>query len=331
MSEEAPNTFTDSAPLFQINLLQQYINALIVNVKLEPLPREFNLIFDSGAVNGIMGIGAALYLRHLEKLKYIKINKVSGCSIGSLIAVWYLCGCPNTMYGYIETLFWHYKNNKNFFVFEQIVHDTISKLFPAEADVERLNGIFYINYYDTKDSKQCVVSQFENRAHLIACILRSSHIPFITNVNHKFEGRYVDGIAPYIFPEDMDTKKKDNKKDKKDNNCKNLFIQLIQFTAPFKSLDIKNEQNIYSRLIRGVVDTNEFFINDSDAICSHVNYKTKLHLYTRKKIVYLILFLIEYFILIREAIPDSLKKTELYHRLASLCRSLWLKTLNQVV
>ena len=312
---------TASAPLFHINLLQQYIKALSVNVKPEAEPdaepAELNLIFDSGAVNGLMGIGAALYLHHLEKLNYIKINKVSGCSIGSLIAVWYLCGCPDTIYTYIETLFSHYKTNKNFFIFEQIINAAILQLFPTEAAVERLNGIFYINYYDTEQSKQCIVSHFENRAHLITCILRSAHIPFITSPAHKFEGRYIDGIAPYIFP--------------MDRNCKNLFIQLIQFTAPLKSLHIKKEQNIYSRLIRGVVDTNEFFINDSNAICSYVNYKTKIHLYIRKKFVYLILLLIEYFILIQKAIPDFFKETELYDKLASFCNSLWHQSLNCMV
>jgi predicted patatin/cPLA2 family phospholipase len=320
---ETPST---SSPLFHVNLLQQYIKALSVNVKPEGEPhtvRELNLIFDSGAVNGLMGIGAALYLHHLEKLNYIKINKVSGCSIGSLIAVWYLCGCPDTIYTYIETLFSHYKTNKNFFVFEQIVNSAILQLFPAEADVSRLNDIFFINYYDTEQSKQCVVSHFENRAHLITCILRSAHIPFITSPAHKFEGRYIDGIAPYIFP--MDRNNNNN------NKCKNLFIQLIQFTAPLKSLHIKKEQNIYSRLIRGVVDTNEFFINDSNAICSYVNYKTKIHLYIRKKFVYLILLLIEYFILIQKAIPDFFKETELYDKLASFCNSLWRQSLNCMV
>jgi hypothetical protein len=302
-----------AAPLFHINLLRQYINALSVNIKVEPEPKQLNLIFDSGAVNGLMGIGAALYLKHLEKINYIKINKISGCSIGSLIAVWYICGCPDTMYEDIDTLFKHYKSNKNFFIFEQVVKKTIRQLFTTDEDIRKLNDVLHINYYDTQDARQCVVSKFKDSTHLLTCILRSSHIPFLTNNCHKYEGRYVDGIAPYLFEEGN-----------------NLFIQLIKFTSPLKSLNIKKEKNIYSRLIRGVVDTNEFFINDCSKLCSYVNYKTKLHLCARQYFVFFILYLIEWFIYFKKIIPHTFKKTVLYNKLCSYFHFIWLHILDKL-
>lgn len=302
-----------ASPLFHINLLRQYINALSVNIKLEPEPKQLNLIFDSGAVNGLMGIGSALYLKHLEKINYIKINKIAGCSIGSLIAVWYMCGCPDTMYEDIDILFSHYKANKNFFIFEQVVQKTIRQLFATDEDIHKLNDVLYINYYDTKECKQCVVSKYKDRTHLITCILRSSHIPFLTNDCHKYEGRYVDGIAPYIFEEGN-----------------NLFIQLIKFTSPLKTLNIKKEKNIYSRLIRGVVDTNEFFINDCSRLCSYVNYKTKLHLCLRQYFVFFVLYLIEWFIFLKKNIPIIFKNTVLYHKLCSFFQISWLHILNKL-
>ena len=310
-------------PLFHISILKHYIRALSVNVKPDLQPRELNLIFDSGAVNGLLGIGAALYLLHLEELNYIKINKISGCSVGSLIAAWYICGCPDSMYSEIETLFAHYKTHKNFFIFKNIVSKVICELFPQEKDIERLNGFLYINYYDTKERKQCVVSNFKDRAHLTTCILRSSHVPFITNPCHKLEGRYVDGIAPYIF-------KEDKQGNDKQSNSKNLFIQLIKFTSPLKSMNIKKDKNIYSRLIKGMVDTNEFFINGSSGICSYVNWKTKINLYTRKKIVYWFLILIDIILLLRNSMSESLKETYLYRKLISLCRLIWVKIFNKL-
>jgi len=306
-------------PLFHINILKQYIRALTVNVKPELFPQELNIIFDSGAVNGLLGIGAALYLLHLEELNYIKVNKISGCSVGSLISVWYICGCPDSMYSEIEALFNHYKTHKNFFLYKEIVGRVVQELFPQDADIERLNGILYINYYDTKQKKQCVISNFKDREHLIRCILRSSHVPFITNACHKLEDCYVDGIAPYIFSED------------KQKQCKNLFIKLIEFTSPLKTMNIKGDENIYSRLIRGIVDTNEFFINGSSSICSYVNWKTKIILYARKRFVYWILILIDLIILLRNKIPISLKETYLYRKLVSLCRLLWVKLFNYLI
>lgn len=303
-------------PLFHINILRQYIRALTINVKPVPLPQEVNLIFDSGAVNGLLGIGAALYLQHLEQINNIKINKIAGCSVGSLIAVWYICGCPDSMYSEIENLFSHYKTQKNFYIYKDIVTKIIGELFPNEIDVERLNGVIYINYYDTLKCKQCVVSNFKNREHLITCILRSSHVPFITSPCQKADDRYVDGIAPYIFPV------------KEQNQCKNLFIQLIQLTSPVDSMNVRKETNIYTRLIRGVVETNDFFVNGSSPICSYINCYTKINLYTRKKIVYLILILIDILILLRNHIPPSLKKTNFYRKLVSLCRLLWAKLMD---
>ena len=303
-------------PLFHINLLRQYINALSVNIKIEKEPIQLNLIFDSGAVNGLMGIGAALYLQHLEKIKYIKVNKISGCSIGSLIAVWFACGCSDTMYEEIDRLFLYYKTHKNFFIFEKIVTKIIEQLFATDEEVStKLNDLLYINYYDTKKGKQCVISKFKDRQHLIQCILRSSHIPFLTNSSHKFEDRYVDGIAPYIF-EDTESKVTESKLSKP----KNLFIKLIQFTSPLESLNIKNEKNIYSRLIRGVVDTNEFFLNGSVKLCSYVSYTTKIHLFLRQYFVIFILYLIELFIFFKKNIPVALKKTYYYKKICSICR-----------
>lgn len=307
----------DPSPLFHINLLRQYINALSVNIKIEPEPKQLNLIFDSGAVNGLMGIGAALYIHDLEKSKYLHVNKISGCSIGSLIAVWYSCGCPDSMYSYIDTLFSYYKQNKNFFIYEEMVTKLIHQLFPNDEAVSAmLNERLYINYYDTKKCKQRIVFKFKNRLHLIKCIVKSSHIPFLTNKCHKYQGRYVDGISPFIFP----TKK----------NCKNLFIQLINFTDLFKSLNIKREKNIYSRLIRGVVETNEFFINNSSSLCCYVSYKTKLHLFLRQYFIIFFLSLLDYFIFIKNNIPCSFKETNCYSRLCLFGRTCWLQLLDNM-
>jgi len=311
---ETTFSMTDT-PLFHVNILQQYIKALIVNIKPERLPKKINLIFDSGAVNGLLGIGAALYIHHLEKAAYMKINKISGCSIGSLIAVWYICDCPDTMYGEMETLFAYYKINKNFYIFEQIVTKVIFQLFPTEG-LEKLNGRLYINYYDTKKSKQRVISHFKSRAHLITTILRSAHIPFLTTNSHKFQGRYVDGIAPYIFPTQ--------------SNCKNLFVQLIHFTDICKSLNIKREKNIYSRLIRGVVDANEFFINDMSHSCRYVSYKTKIHLYLRQYFMYFFLAFLDAVIALKNSMPDAVKETVCYHKMCLISQRSWLYLLNSM-
>ncbi len=308
----------NESPLAPIKLLKQYIRALITNIKRETIPPHMNLIFDSGAVNGVIGIGAAVYLSVLEEMGYFEIKKISGCSIGSLIAVWYIHGCPEELYGYANKLFTHYKTNRNFYMYESIVKELIYRLMPTE-DMKTVNDRLYINYYDTKKCKNPVITHFKNRNHLISCILRSSHVPFLTSNQHKCEGRYVDGIVPHIF---------------KDNKHPNLFIKLINCTDPLDCMKTKTEQNIYTRLLRGTMGVNDFFVNGNSHLCSYVtptSYVTLIDLYLRKQIILLILCLIEWTIIIKNRIPLSIQETILYNKLIQLSKSCWNCLQNRLV
>jgi hypothetical protein len=307
------NNRNNSKTHININLLNQYINALLVNVDSKKLPKNVNLIFDSGAVNGLMGVGAALYINGLKEKNYIKVNKISGCSIGSIIAVWYLCGCPDLIYDFLEDLFNYYKTNKNFFIYEKIIKDSIYKLFDND-DLSLLNNTLHINYYDTKEHKQCIISNFSNRNHLIDCILRSSHIPYITSNVYKFNDRYIDGISPYIFEiQDKD----------KDNECKNIFIKLIDFHNPLKALNVKNEKNIYTRLLKGVSETNDFFVNNNTSLCLYTSCFIKTQLYIRQLFVLFIIFIIDYIIIINNNLPECVKHCILYNNMIGIGKDVW--------
>ena len=301
-----------------IKLLNQYIRALTVNIKQDNIQPHVNLIFDSGAVNGILGIGAALYIHNLENTGYIKIDKVSGCSIGSLIALWYIYGCPEEMYSYTDKLFSYYKEHKNFYMYESIVTEVVNHLIEDDEDMSRINNRLYINYYDTQKGKTRVVSHYRNRNHLITCILKSSHVPFITSSEHKYNGRYIDGIVPHFFTDEGT----------------NLFIKLISFTNPFNCLDAKMEQNIYSRLMRGIVGVNDFFVNGNTDICSYVNdksYVTRLHLLMRKQFVLFIMLLIDWAIVIKKHIPVTIQDTMVYNKILLLSKSCWHSLQNKFV
>ena len=308
---------TINNPLHHINLLNQYINALIINVNPKKLPRKMNLIFDSGAVNGLLGIGSALYIHRLQEINYININKISGCSIGSLIAVWYIKGCSDKMYHYMNVLFTHYKTHKNFYVYEMIVRNIIHQLFDTD-DMSMINNKLYINYYDTKNNKQIIISNFESRSHLITCILRSSHIPFITNKSHKYDEHYIDGIAPYIF-------------ETPDKECKNLFIKLIDFINPIKALNIKRERNIYTRLLKGVSETNDFFVNGNTELCMYTNCFVKTQLYIRRYFVLFFIVLIDYIIIIKNNMPECMRESYIYKIIMRMCKQYWLYLLNTLV
>lgn len=299
-----------------IVLLTQYINALLVNIEKDKIHNNINLIFDSGAVNGLLGIGCALYLKHLQDLNYITIYKVSGCSIGSIIALWYICGCSDIIYPYLDDLFNYYKINKNFFKFKDIVKDSIDKLIKND-NLSFLKNKLYINYYDTLKGKQEVVCDFKNKEHLIECILKSSHVPYVSNNMYKYENRYIDGISPYIFNDDI--------------KIKNLFIKLIDLRSPLKSMYVKGEKNIYSRLLKGVTFTNEFFINNNTTLCMYTNNKIKLQLCIRQYIVIFIIFIIDYIIIFNNNLPNNVKECNIYKTFLQLSECISDKFIDYII
>jgi hypothetical protein len=221
------------------------------------------------------------------------------------------------MYTYIDTLFAYYKKHKDFYIYEKIVTEMVHTLVKNE-DMSIINDKLHINYYDTKKCKQKVVSHFKNSEHLIKCILRSSHVPFLTNENYKYEGRYIDGISPYIFTDDT----------------KNLFIQLIHFTNPLQCMNVKTDQNIYARLLRGVIAVNDFFMDGTTTICSYVDHKSymiRLQLLARKYFILYIMLLIELLITIKNNVPLDVTNTILYTKGVSLFKYFWSLLQNKLV
>ena len=74
-------------------LLDIYIQTLVNKLNkshFNNIPTSIDLVFDGGAFNGGMGLGVALYLKEMEKTNRISVKRVSGCSIGSIIALYYL-------------------------------------------------------------------------------------------------------------------------------------------------------------------------------------------------------------------------------------------------
>jgi len=300
-----------------VKLITQYIQALLINVNRHTTPSTINLIFDNGAVNGVLGIGAALYIHNLEQNGYFEVKKVSGSSIGSLIGLWYIYGCPEELYHLSDSLFNYYKKHKNFYIYETIVKKVVDYLIPDD-NVSKLTNRMYINYYDTKKRKFCVISHYKNKGHLITCILRSSHVPFLTCQEHKYQGRYIDGMVPYIFS---------------DQNP-NLFVKLINFTDPFNCMQVKHEQNIYSRLLRGVVGANDFFVNGDTRICSYIKDTyglTNLNFYLRKQVIFIILALMDWILIIHSHIPLSMQNTSYYNNIMLLSKTIWNCLQNKLV
>ncbi|MCX5852341.1 MAG: hypothetical protein NT072_09865 [Deltaproteobacteria bacterium] len=170
-------------------LMMEYIKALILNIDHSKLKKELNLIFDSGAFNGGFAAGVALYIKTLEQHGLVKINKLSGCSIGSVVALWYACGCDESGVRLFEKTTNSFQDTMNLRELQKNIKEFVHSLFPS-GDVSTLKDKLYINFYDTHKHKQKVVSNFKNVNHLIDCILQSCHIPYLIDGNARYNDRY---------------------------------------------------------------------------------------------------------------------------------------------
>lgn len=252
-------------PEYQI--INDTIQKLINNISfIKNKQREkINLILDSGLFNGSYLIGSLYFLRELEKKQYVKIDKISGCSIGSIVAILYyadlldLCSDIYTM-GADELI----KNN----IFNiNIIINLLKEKLPKNI-CQVVNKNLYISYYDLKKRKKIVKSTYRNIDDIIETIKRSCCFPLLLNNNILYKNRYVDGFFPYIFPE------------KNMNNVKNrnLFLDLYGFDKIWFALSIKNEKTNFHRILGGLLDIHLFYMKQSPTyMCSYTNEWTILN------------------------------------------------------
>jgi hypothetical protein len=288
---------------YNIVLLQEYIKALIVNINIQNVPSEINVIFDGGAFNGGFALGVALYLKCMEEHKLLRVNSISGCSIGSVLAMWYLTGCQAEGITYFEQFMTSYRTNANLHAYKLIILSFIDAIFEhenANTILDKLNGRLFITYYNIKTHKQKTISRFKDKAQLAECILRSSHIPYLMDGNASYNKKYMDGISPYIFR----------------NGLPNLFIKLITFNKCARAFMTKSENNIHYRLITGVADVNDFFTTGYADMCSFVDkwsYVDIIQLRLREILFFLIFSLIGWLVVLKTYLPERVTNSLLYN------------------
>jgi len=298
-------------------LLNIYIKTLIDNVNIENIPKDIDIIFDGGAFNGGMGFGIALYLKELEIKHNIKVSRVSGCSIGSIIALSYLIDLNYDINDVFISTCKNFKKTFNLSVFKshikKIIYDNLTD------DLSSINNKLYITYYDAINYKHIMVCEYENREHLLECLMRSCHIPYITSNVFKYDNKYIDGIAPHIF---------------RDGEREILFIKMITFKNYRRIFNIRNEQNVNPRMIIGVNDINNFLTIGKSDMCSYFknwSYISILLLRLRLLIVFIILWIVEILTYIKCSIPNNIFEHSIIKNLHSLSCELYSDLMYKII
>jgi predicted patatin/cPLA2 family phospholipase len=297
--------------------LQTFINTLIENVPEKHLPKKIDLVLDGGAFNGVYMLGSLFYMKELERCNKIKVNKVSGCSIGALIGLLFLLdkmdisiGICTDCYKYLRK---HQDLKKVITKFKNILDEIIS-----DEDIQLLNNRFYLTYFDTIKGEQIVKKKYKDKTELIDNIIKSLYVPYLMEGKATDSDGCIDGAFPYMFK----VKDKD-----KENGRKVLFLNLQSLDKIKNMIFIKNEKNIYSRLLEGLMDTHQFFEkNIANNLCSYVNEWTIMEIlfFRLREIVYIILvYIFRLGLHIDDLLPERFKKDTFIRQHISVFKNIW--------
>lgn len=288
--------------------LDTYIDSLILNVDKNKIPPEINLCIDGGAFNGLYAWGIIKYIKALEKQNLTKVNKISGASIGSITALIYIIDNDsidiNKLFINMSNMF---KTQFNLSYMKTIIKKIINDEF-KDDNMDKINNRLFINYYDTKKCRNVIVSNYKNKKHLIKCLIASSFVPYIFNGNEKYKKRYIDGLMCHVF----------------EDRIPNLFIRLITIKRIFRSVKIKCENNINNRILAGLADANDFFVEGYSDMCSYVenNYIYKLEFIFRQIILFVILSFIDNIKKLYNILPHNIKNDDLNNILNTIKENL---------
>jgi hypothetical protein len=304
-------------------MINNYVNKLIDNLpntfKNNKTPLQIDLILDGGLFNGSYLVGALYFLKEMEKKNYIKINRISSCSIGSIIGFLYFIDYLDIVPKLYNIIFKHLKKKNNFnivkhlkqILYNKIPNDILNKINAS------LNNKFYISYYNIKKGKKIIKYNYTNIDEVINTIIKSCFIPFLIDGNMLYNNQFIDGINPYIF--------------KINSNKKILYLDLFGYDKIQNFINIKNEKTSFHRILSGLLDIHTFFIKEKNTtMCSYVNnwnFLNKNYIFLRYCIeklciciIYFIYFIKFYFKIDKSFINiDFIKKKMLYYFINYFC------------
>lgn len=291
-------------------MIQQYVEKFIENLPEElkntKNPIMLDLVLDGGIFNGSYLVGALYFLKEMEKRKYIKICRISGCSIGSVAAFLYIIDCLDISESFYSIIFEQLKKSHNLNI-SKILRSILENKIPDDI-CSKVNNKLYITYTNIKKIKSKTKCTYKNKEEIINTIIKSSYIPFFMDGNLLFENKYIDGIIPYIF--------------EVKNDRKILHLDLFGYDKIKYLINIKNEKSNFHRILSGVLDIHNFFIKQTSTdMCSYVN---EWSLFNRARICLktLIEKILVYFVylvfLIKKYIPPKLKDYVLYKILSKI-------------
>lgn len=309
-------------------MIDNYVIKLIENLPLDlqntKSPLQMDIVLDGGAFNGSYLIGALYFLKEMERRKFIKVHRISGCSVGSVAAYLYLLNRLDVMeyfHDFAATEFQNKHSLQKMMDLESLIKEKI------DVPVDFFNTVrkkLFITYNNIKKHETVVKCTYKSNKDILDTIVKSCFVPFLVSNSLLYKNKYLDGLNPYIFP---------FTKDKKNQERKILYLDLFGYDKMKYLINIKNEKSCFHRTLSGLLEIHNFFIKQTNTeMCSYVNEWSlfmKGRYFLKKAIEKIILYIVYFLVFIKhKIIPRSIEQTFIYKMFCNICRDIHVLMLN---
>jgi hypothetical protein len=278
-------------------MIDDYVNKLIENLPDSAKTKEkIDLVLDGGIFNGSYLVGALYFLKEMERRKYVEVDRISGCSIGSVVAFLYLIDAFDLMPVLYKTVNSEFKTNYTLNTIKQL--KTYLKDRIPEDICKKVNNKLFISYHDVKQKKKIVKSTYIDTDDIIDTIISSCYIPFLIDRNILYKNKYIDGLNAYIFPHEKGKRV--------------LYMELYGYDKISNTLNVKNEKSNFHRVLHGLLDIHNFYIKQTNtSMCSYVdnwNAVNKFKFSIKLWIEYILLQIVYFTYYVKQYLSKDIKK-----------------------
>ena len=290
-------------------MINDYVIKLIENlpddIKNVNEPIKMDLVLDGGIFNGSYLVGALYFLKEMENRKYIKIERISGCSVGSIVGFLYFIDSLDLMPKLYDLINAEFRQTYNLNLIKELKKHLLDRI-PDDICII-INDRLYITYNNIKKNTKPVKKNYKDVDDIINTIIKSSYIPYLIDGNILHENKFIDGITPFIF---------------KEIENRILHLDLFGSDKLGNLLNVRNEKTNYHRILSGLLDIHSFFIKKTNtSMCSYINdwtYSNTFYNYIKNLIEKICICLIHLLLFVQTKIPREFKDTVLYKILSKI-------------
>ena len=136
-------------------MIEDYVNKLIENLPIKDNIKEcqqIDIILDGGIFNGSYLVGGLYFIKEMEKRHYIKIDRISGCSIGSIVGFLYFIDSLDIMPTLYNIVNDEFKSTFSLTMLKNLKKHLIGRI-PNDI-CDKINNKLFITYYNIKKNKK---------------------------------------------------------------------------------------------------------------------------------------------------------------------------------